>query len=108
MNTLQQYLQYLKNNPKHYWFRRKLYGWGWFPATWQGVVVTLLYIAVVLLVAFTYDPESPRIEVFATFVLPLVLCTAAFLRVVYKKGEKPHWSWGFPSVSKDTPPAPRL
>jgi hypothetical protein len=26
-------LDYLRNNPQRYWFKRKLYGWGWTPAT---------------------------------------------------------------------------
>ena len=28
--------EYIRNNPKGYWFKRKLYGWGWFPVKWEG------------------------------------------------------------------------
>ena len=33
---LRQYIQYLKDNPQGYWFRRKLFGWGWVPVKWQA------------------------------------------------------------------------
>lgn len=36
---LKEYLEYLKDNPKHLWFKRKLYGWGWVPVRWQGWLV---------------------------------------------------------------------
>lgn len=29
------YLDYIRDNPHGYWFKRKLYGWGWTPVTWQ-------------------------------------------------------------------------
>ena len=28
---LKQYIAYLKDNPQGYWFKAKLYGWGWVP-----------------------------------------------------------------------------
>ena len=48
---LQKYLSYMRDNPEGYWFKAKLYGWGWTPVTWQGFSVTLGYIALVFLFA---------------------------------------------------------
>jgi hypothetical protein len=31
------YIEYLKDNPQGYWFKRKVWGWGWTPVTWQGM-----------------------------------------------------------------------
>lgn len=28
-----------------FWFRAKEYGWGWYPATWEGWLVLLVFIA---------------------------------------------------------------
>jgi hypothetical protein len=30
---IEEYKKYLKDNPEVYWFKAKLYGWGWFPVT---------------------------------------------------------------------------
>lgn len=76
------------------WFKRKMYGWGWTPATWQGWLVTIIYIVLILLFASTLDDNSSMGEVTLMFYLPLVILTALFIRIAYKKGEKPKWSWG--------------
>lgn len=88
------YIPYAKDNPEQLWFKRKLYGWGWTPVTWQGWLVTLLYVGLVFLFSLTIDETSPTREVFFTFVLPTLLLTVSFLRIAYKKGETPKWQWG--------------
>ncbi len=95
---IKEYLNYLRDNPEGYWFKRKLYGWGWTPATWQGWSIIFLYLVLVILLALTIDKNSPGKEVMFTFVLPVVLLTIALIRVCYRKGEKPKWQWG---ISKD-------
>lgn len=87
-------IPYAKDNPKHVWFKRKLYGWGWTPVTWEGWVCTALYVGLLVLFALTIDETSPPQEVMFTFVLPAVLLTATFIRIAYQKGEKPRWQWG--------------
>jgi hypothetical protein len=94
MKILKEYTEYLKNNPEGYWFKRKLYGWGWTPATWQGWSITLFYIFLIILFSLTIDETSPGNEIIFTFVLPVLFLTATFIRVAYKKGEKPRWQWG--------------
>jgi len=44
--TWRNYIGYMKDNPKKYWFKRKLYGWGWVPVRWQGWFVVLLGISI--------------------------------------------------------------
>ena len=98
---IKEYIRYLKDNPQGYWFKAKLYGWGWDPATWQGWLVLLVYIMAVALFALTLDENSPPREVVFTFILPTVLLTATLLRICYKKGEKPRWQWGSGDTYKD-------
>ncbi len=88
------YIPYAEDNPEQYWFKRKLYGWGWTPVTWQGWFITLAYIALVIAFALTLDENSPTREVVFTFVLPVSLLTITFLRIAYKTGERPKWQWG--------------
>lgn len=88
------YIPYARDNPKNLWFKRKLYGWGWTPVTWQGWLMTAVYVGLVTASALTIDENSPPQEVAFTFILPAVLLTIAFIRIAYKKGESPRWTWG--------------
>ena len=96
MNFFRKYVNYLKDNPEGYWFKRKLFGWGWTPATWQGWLVTLIYAALVIGFALTINEGSPPREVMSTFILPVVLLTIVFIRIAVRTGEKPKWEWGWP------------
>lgn len=90
----EEHIAYLKDNPKGYWFKAKLYGWGWVPVKWQGWAVIGAYIAAVAFFAFTIDKSSPAQEVVFTFLLPITLLTFTLIRICYLKGEKPRWQWG--------------
>lgn len=94
MSLIKTYIEYLKNNPEGYWFKRKLYGWGWTPATWQGWAVIIIYVIAVTSFAFTIEENTPLREVMFTGILPIVLLTITLIRICYKKGEKPGWTWG--------------
>lgn len=97
---IKKYIEYLRDNPEGYWFKRKLYGWGWTPAKWQGFVVIGVYIASLILLVLTIDENSNDREVAFTFLLPLALLSITLIRICYKKGEKPRWQWGFPKKDK--------
>jgi uncharacterized integral membrane protein len=79
---------------KKLWFKRKTYGWGWTPITWQGWLITLLYIVLLLIFVMTIDENSSSREVAFTFAIPIILITVTFIRICYAKGEKPRWQWG--------------
>ena len=79
---------------KQFWFKRKRYGWGWTPSTWQGWLVTAVYVALMVAFALTLDQGSSAREVALMFVIPALLLTATFLRIAFKTGERPKWQWG--------------
>ena len=95
-----EYIAYLKDNPNGYWFKRKLYGWGWVPVRWQGWCVTFLYVLLILSLVLTREeaiPGNPDSgSNFLTFALPIIVLTILLIIVAYKKGEKPRWQWGKP------------
>ena len=101
MSSLEEYKKYYKDNPKGYWFKRKLYGWGWTPVTKEGWGITLGYAALLIFFAFTIDESSPPKEVMFTFFLPIALLTAALIRIAYSKGEPPKWMWGLPKEDEE-------
>ena len=91
---IKEYKDYLKNNPHGYWFKRKLYGWGWIPATWQGWVVIFLYIIIVISAALGVDEAQSLKEIILKFILPIIISSYFLIRISYLKGEPPKWQWG--------------
>lgn len=97
---IREYVNYLKDNPQGYWFKAKLYGWGWTPARWQGWLVILGYIALILVIVLNREEDIPGNpdsgSNFLTFALPIIVLTILLIFICYKKGEKPRWQWGPP------------
>jgi len=82
----------LKEENKDIWFPAKRYGIGWgFPVTWQGWVVSLSFLLIVLGGSFTLT-DTPRSKMlFLSFIFIL---TFLFVYICIKKGEKLKWRWG--------------
>jgi len=75
---------------QRYWFPAKRYGWGWgLPATWEGWVVLIVWLAVVGL-GIRYL-ASGSLYAHLAFVLAMV---GLLLIICYKKGEPPRWRSG--------------
>ena len=96
------YSDYLKDNPKGYWFKRKLFGWGWTPVKWQGWLVVLVFIIFLLWNGFSLSGKQDitstqltwfYVNIFIAFVILIIIC--------YKTGEKPKWQWGLPNKEKE-------
>lgn len=104
MNIFNEYRAYMKDNPKGLWFKRKLYGWGWTPVTWQGWMAILGFIVILVTDSIrTAQPLSSTDVPPIAFLLRIVLYVGVLMAVCYKKGEKPKWQWG-PPKEKDTTP----
>ena len=102
MNYFKQCVEYIKDNPKGYWFKRKLYGWGWVPVKWQGWFAVAIFI--LFLVWNSLDLASKPVPTDAEllwFFVSIVLLVAALIFICYKTGEKPRWQWGFPVQNSD-------
>ncbi len=70
------------------WFRRKLYGFGWYPASWEGWVVILVWVVLFAFGMVKMDHEGLK-NLFFIFIF-----TGVLIYICYKKGEKPKWQWG--------------
>ena len=76
----------------NYWFRAKLFGWGWgLPVAWQGWLTLLLYFALVALAVFLLSPTKYGNGFFLSAIAGLSLILVA---VCWLKGEPPRWRWG--------------
>lgn len=80
---------------KRYWFKAKEYGWGWYPATWQGWLILLGFVGLVSANAFRIDSNSHSVSDTLMNVIPESLVLLAILLVIcWKTGERPRWRWG--------------
>jgi hypothetical protein len=72
---------------KKLWFRAKTFGWGWYPITWQGWLVTLAFIIFVACIAVFFLTKGKLVEYFAY----LIISMAILMYICFKTGEKPRW-----------------
>lgn len=99
--VIREYIAYLRDNPEKKWFKSKLFGWGWTPARWQGWVVLILYIALlVMFVIDIYERQLPVGEMNKTMLAAFALLTGTLIAICWITGERPHWQWGIPEKYK--------
>jgi len=83
------------------WFKRKKYGYGWYPATWQGWLVIFEYLVFVVLNFLRIDMYSPSaVDTGLRFFPSTIIATGALLLVMYLRGESPRWQWGEKPAAK--------
>ncbi len=77
------------------WFKAKNYGWGWYPITWEGWTVTILYI---LFIVYRGNKISKMFDTDSSFIFryffEILFSIIPLLVICYLKGEKPEWRWG--------------
>ena len=80
---------------KNYWFKAKNYGWGWYPASWQGWVVLAGFVLASVIVFADIDSNSHSVSDTLLNFLPRVLLLLIILVLIcFVTGEKPEWRWG--------------
>lgn len=89
-----EYIAYLKDNPRGYWFKARLYGWGWVPVKWQGWLVVAFGVAIAVAGIYVGDIDDAP----GAALIGILLMIAILFAFGYWKGEKPRWQWG---LSKD-------
>lgn len=93
--TFRNYVAYIQDNPEGYWFKRKLYGLGWTPATREGWTVTLVFLIFVLGVAGRAALlDIPEEAVLKQVIAPVFLGVFIFLVICFKTGQSLKWQWG--------------
>jgi hypothetical protein len=78
----------MKKEKTKVWFKAKCYGWGWYPSTWQGALVILIWAVLFTFSLAKLDHEGWKNILFIIFI------TALLILISWKKGEKPRWRWG--------------
>lgn len=84
------------NKKKDYQMKRRRYGWGWIPTTWQSWLYLILQFGIILIATtgLPAKPAQPSPRQLLTFFAILILVIASLVLVSYMTGPKPHWRWG--------------
>ncbi|MEI6316439.1 MAG: hypothetical protein WCO65_01770 [bacterium] len=86
----------MENTNKKLWFRRKTFGWGWYPITWQGWSVIILYVLdLVSNAIFANNHVNSNSDFLMQFFPHYLVLTIFLIIICYATGEKPKWTWGF-------------
>jgi uncharacterized membrane protein YhaH (DUF805 family) len=80
---------------KKIWFKRKSYGWGWYPSSWEGWLVLAVYIVLMVKQFMIVDSTSHSgSDTIIGLALPFIVTTVILIGVCYWQGESPRWQWG--------------
>jgi uncharacterized membrane protein YdjX (TVP38/TMEM64 family) len=81
---------------KDIWFKRKTYGYGWYPVKWQGWALIALYIVIniVVIIGLENILKNNEKSFLILSTILMITTTTILILVSYKKGEKPRWQWG--------------
>ncbi len=79
----------------NYWFIPKRYGYGLEPASWQGWLATLGFIALLMVTGFSHLSEEPELREVGRFLIDIFILTWLFmLSAKPVTGGKLGWRWG--------------
>ncbi len=77
---------------KGYWFKAYKSGHGWYPASWQGWAVIILYLALLAHSFWQIDSTTHSIsDTFFGFLPRFFMFTAVLIIITYLKGESITW-----------------
>ena len=94
MKLWDEHIAYLKDNPEGYWFKRKLYGYGWTPAKKEGWITVGVYLVFVLSLAIMTPADISESKIITHIVGPIVLATILLIVISWRTGEPLKWQWG--------------
>lgn len=96
----------MKKRSRPLWFKAKRYGWGWYPVTWQGWGITLLFACGYLFLCMLFlgwlgtatklhavSYREFSLSIFE-YLASVIMLSYLLIRVCTRYGEDPHWRWG--------------
>lgn len=93
----------MSENTKVYWFKRRRYGYGWTPSSWQGWMVVVVFLGAILFASWRLSlyGEEPSTWQLVLYFTAVGLGAIVLVASSYLKGPSPKWRWG--SKPEDNP-----
>lgn len=83
-----------KATQQKYWFKRRRYGYGWVPVTWQGWVSIVVMLSIILIGSYLFSTTSRSTEDLWLYINMVVMTILLFIFLTLVKGPSPKWRWG--------------
>jgi len=76
--------------------KRRRYGWGWTPTTWQAWLFIVTQLGIIFVAAFQLPlkPMHPSLEQLLSFFIVVAFVVLSLIIVASQTAPKPHWRWG--------------
>jgi hypothetical protein len=79
---------------KRYWFKAKTYGYGWYPATWEGWAVLTGFIVAALYNVIRIDAvQDSGSGTLVYFIPQTLILVGVLIGICYVTGEDARWRW---------------
>lgn len=80
---------------KPFWFRAKKYGYGWYPATWQGWLILALFVILIIIDFQRINAvQHSGSDVLINWIPDIFFLTLVLTGICWLTGEEPKWRWG--------------
>lgn len=93
---------YITCMKKSYWFKRRRYGYGWTPVTWQGWALGVAYVGLVIGGALMLAASPAALDFLWAYLVIVFGALAGLIAVTRWKGPAPKWRWGRSSQDNET------
>lgn len=86
----------MEKDPKKYLMKRRRYGWGWIPTSWQGWLFLVLQLSVIVTTAtfLPVKPTQPTIAELVRFFLIVGFSITSIILISTVTSPTPKWRWG--------------
>ena len=75
-----------------YWYKRRRYGYGFTPTSWQGWLMLGLMVLMLVIPAFFLGKSNTEIVI--GYLIYVVVVLGGSLYVIFSKSPTPKWRWG--------------
>lgn len=84
-----------QEKPHPLWFKAHKFGYGWYPATWQGCCLLTIMLVLAIFVGYLVNNQSYSVSDMLISAFPFwFLILTTFFAIVHRTGEKGKWRWG--------------
>lgn len=76
------------------WFKAKDYGYGWYPVTWQGWVILIVFLLLITSNIIRISITLSYTDLVVWYLPETLILVGTLIFICYLTGEKPEWRWG--------------